>query len=340
MAEVRIKIFSRDLQKNLFPDNAFYKRSKVDPASSATSIDIPQAQAQARAKIGNVQIDYDNPANNLTDASKMTAIKRVNTLLNYVNQNFYVPPIVIDENNQDGELSYSKQQEIREEMSDELNTQVANWAAVNWAPTQAGNIISTTGTDTRTSLVTGGYNGLVKRISYQDLLNLKVKAMKQQKMGGKWFILPTPEQWEDIMLIPEFRDFEKTGRETLLKEGVIGTWLGFTWLDPRQNDDLEANVIYDTTTPATPTKVDYAASVEGGTGRTIYTLTPTANSCSALLAWNDRMVRRSEGNVNVYYRKDDPLYQADVLSANVRFGASFSRADNKGVLVLVETRTV
>ena len=140
MAEVRVKIFSRDLQKNLFPDNGFYKASKKDAASKANSIDIPQAQSQARAKIGNVQIAYDTAGNNLSDADKLQAIKRVNTLLNYANQNFFIQPVIIDKNNQDGELSYEKQQEIREEFSDELNSQVANYAAVKWAPTQAGNI--------------------------------------------------------------------------------------------------------------------------------------------------------------------------------------------------------
>lgn len=339
MAEVRIKIFSRDLQKNLFPDNAFFKRSKVDPASSATSIDIPQAQSQVRAKIGNVQIDYDNSANNLADADKLTAIKRINTLLNYPNQNFFVPPVIIDKDNQDGELSYSKQQEIREEFAEELNTQIANWAATKWGPIVAGNILKTTGALQRTSLIIGGYNGLVKRITKQDLLSLAKAAKKQQKMGGRWYILPTVEQWEDIMLIPDFVDFDKTGDKTLLRKGIIGTWLGFQWLEPRQNDDLEANIIYDTTVPTAPTKVDYVGVVDGD-GRTIQTLTPTANSVSALLAWNDRMVRRSEGRNKVFFRANDPEFQADILSANVRFGASFGRSDNKGVLALVETRTV
>ncbi|MCK4499990.1 hypothetical protein KAU11_05790, partial [Candidatus Babeliales bacterium] len=326
MAEVRVKIFSKDLQKNLFPDNAFYKRSKKDPASSANSIDIPQSQSQARAKIGNVQIDYDTAGNNLSDADSLTAIKRINTLLNYINQNFFVPPVIIDKNNQDGELSYEKQAQIREEFADEINTQVANYAGVKWAPTVAGNILKTTGTATRTSLVVGGYAGLVKRIVKQDLLNLAKAAKKQQKMGGKWYILPTVEQWEDIMLIPDFVDFEKTGNQTMLKNGVIGTWLGFQWLEPRQNDDLEANVIYDTVVPAAPTKVDYIGAVDAD-GRTIFAVTPTVTSVSALLAWNDKMVRRSEGTVKSYFTKDDPLYQADILSANVRFGASFGRSD-------------
>ncbi|MEK0369733.1 MAG: hypothetical protein QQN55_01060 [Nitrosopumilus sp.] len=339
MAEVRVKIFSRDLQKNLFPDNAFYKKSKIDPASNANSIDIPQAQSQASAKIGNVQISYDTAGNNLNDADKLTAIKRINTLLNYINQNFFIPPVIIDKNNQDGELSYAKQVEIREEFSDELNTQVANYSAVKWGPTVASNILKTTGTATRTSLVVGGYNGLVKRITKQDLLNLAKAAKKQQKMGGRWYILPTVEQWEDIMLIPDFVDFEKTGNETMLKKGIIGTWLGFQWFEPRQNDSLEANIIYDTTTPSAPTKVDYAGAVDGD-GRTIFSVTPTVNSVSALLAWNDKMVRRSEGKVNVYFRANDPEFQADILSSSLRFGASFGRSDNKGVLALVETRTV
>ena len=149
MAEVRVKIFSRDLQKNLFPDNAFYKKSKKDAPSSAESIDIPQAQAQASAVIGNVQIAYDTAGNNLADADQLTVIKRINTLLTYANQNFFVPPIVIDKNNQDGELSYEKQSQIREEFAEELNTQVANYAGTKWAPTVAGNILKTTGTATR-----------------------------------------------------------------------------------------------------------------------------------------------------------------------------------------------
>lgn len=338
MAEVRVKIFSRDLQKNLFPDNQFFKKSKVDPASSAESIDIPQAQAQASAVIGNVQIAYDTAGNNLNDADKLTAIKRINTLLTYVNQNFFVPPIVIDKNNQDGELSYSKQVEIREEMSLELNTQVANYSAIKWSPSVVANMVKTTGSATRTSLVTGGYAGLVKRTTFQDILNVKKLFQKMNLPAGQIYALPTPEFWEDIMLIPEFRDFEKTGMTTLLKTGTIGRWLGINWFEPRHNESLNANILYDNTTPATPIKIDYTDAVVDG--RTVKVIAPNANTVSGVLFWHEKMVRRSEGNANVYFRANDPEFQADILSCNVRYGASNGRSDEKGLVALVETRTI
>ena len=336
MAEVRVKVFSRDLQKNLFPDNAFYKKSKLDSASSAESIEIPQAGAHVKASIGNVQIDYDNAANNLSDADKLQALKRINDKKIYTNQNFFVPPVVIDKNNQDGELTYEKRSEIQEEFALELNTQIANYAAVNWAPTLSGNILQTSGTETRTGLVTGGLAADVKRTTFQDILAVK-KAFQKMNLpgGGNVYALPTPEFWEDIMLIPEFRDFEKTGMQTLLKNGTIGRWLGITWMEPRHNSELNANILYDMATPATPTKVDYQTVQVGG--RDLLQITPTTTTVSGILFWHDKMVRRSEGRNNVYFRNNDPEYQADILSSNVRFGATSSRADEKGIIALVES---
>ena len=335
MAEVRIKVFSRDLQKNLFPDNAFYKKSKKDAPSSAESIDIPQAQASA--VIGNVQIAYDTAGNNLSDADELKVIKRINTLLNYVNQNFFTPPVVIDKNNQDGELSYSKQVELREEMSLELNTEIANWSAVKWSPSLASNMVKTTGTATRVGQVVGGYAGNIKRTTFQDILNVKKAFQKMNLPAGQIFVLPTPEFWEDIMLIPEFRDFEKTGMTTLLKTGTIGRWLGMNWFEPRHNASLNANILYDESVPAVPTKIDYTdATVDG---RTVKVIVPNADTVSGCLFWHEKMVRRSEGNVNVYFDPNNPTYQGDILSSNVRFGASNGRADEKGIVALVETAT-
>lgn len=336
MAEVRVKVFSRDLQKNLFPDNAFYKKSKVDPSSNAEFIEIPQAEAPVKASIGDVQVGYDDVANNLGNADKLQAIKRINSKRIYENQNFFVPPVIIDKNNQDGELTYEKRAEIQEEFTLELNTQIANYAAVKWAPTAISNIVGTSGTETRLGLVVGGLAAAVKRAVYQDILNVK-KIFQRMSLpkGGKIYALPTPEFWEDIVLMEEFRTFEKTGMVTMLKTGVIGNWLGINWMEPRHNEGLEANIVYDYADPANPVKIDYVPTVVGG--RTLQTITPTATSVSGVLFWHERMVRRSEGRNNVYFRKDDPEYQADILSANVRFGGTASRNDNKGVVALIET---
>jgi len=48
--EVVTTIFSKELQKNLYPDNSFYKGCKVDEgvAINAETVEVPQAGAPQR----------------------------------------------------------------------------------------------------------------------------------------------------------------------------------------------------------------------------------------------------------------------------------------------------
>ena len=345
MSEVRIARFNRDIQKNLFPINDFYKKSIVDPASTAETIEIPQALAHQKAFIGDVQLDYNNPANNLTDANALQVIKRVNTKKIYDNKNFVLSPTAVDKNNQDGELSYNKMGVIREEYANEFNTLTANYAAVQWAPTSVNRVFLTTGTQARENGVVNGYVGNVKRLTKEDLINVRKEFMKQNLMNGagvanvKIWALITPEQWEDIMLIPELVDFEKTGNETMLKKGVIGKWLNIWFVTPRYNEDAGGNIFYDVADPQNPTKLEYTtvARPDGGTSEV---LQPTANTVGGALFWHEKHVRRSEGRVNTYYDPNNVRYQADLISSNLRFGATISRLDEKGVIALIDAPAV
>jgi len=335
MAEVRITIFQRMLEKQLFPDNAFYKKSINAGQPNAASIEIPQSTGNSEPVLGGVNADYYNDANNEDNATALTPVVRINTKKTYSNTIIRPPAPYVFETLQDAELSYNKAAQIAEEQADNMNTGIANYIATQWAPTLAANIIATTGLPNpkgtvvteqqRTSaVVAGGYVGLVKRFEYADLIPVQLAIKKQNITRGQWYALITPEQWDDIRRIENVVDFEKTGMVTMLKSGVIGQWGQIKFLDPRQNDRWGANILYDLTGAAVPLAYGGALNV---------------NCLSAMLFFNDKYVERNEGAIKFFSRKNDPIYMGDIAQWGVRAGGTFRRLDSKGVIAVYEAQT-
>ena len=218
---------------------------------------------------------------------------------------------------------YEKRAELFQEHANIINTDVANYAAVQFAQDTANTslIVQTTGADTRTNLVPGGYAGSVKKIEKDDIINIKRLFHKMNIPSiesGLWCLI-TPEQWNDLLLIPEFVDFEKTGRESKLKEGIVGTLMGFQFM-VRENPALQANAVYNA---ATNTKTAFGAAL-------------TATETSAAIFWHTSLVRHAKGAAKLYIDNQDPQFKADVFSSETRFGAAKSRIDGIGVVSLVE----
>jgi hypothetical protein len=330
MSEVRITWFQRQLEKALFPDNTFLKYSKDGGQPNVATVEIPQATATNRPVLGGVNSGYYTTANNLANATGLTPIIRVNDKLTYNNTIIRLPNPIVIETLQEAELSYNKAAQIASEEADNLNTAIANYALAQWAQDNASYIIPSTGktsagvVESRISIVTGGYAGAVKRFSYEDLLALQTAVRKQNINGGQWVALPTVEQWEDIRRIANVVDFEKTGNETMLKSGVIGKWDRILFLDPRQNDATQANVVYDITSTAAPVPIAYDGTIN-------------SNCVSALLCWNADYVEKNEGSLVFFSRTKDPVYMGDLMNWGVRFGASKRRLDGKGVIAVYET---
>lgn len=335
MAEVRITVFQRMLEKQLFPSNAFYKKSKNAGQPNAASIEIPQSTGNSEPVLGGVNSGYYDEANNEAAATALTPVIRVNDVKSYSNTIIRPPAPYVFEKLQDVELSYNKAAQVAQEQADNMNTGIANYIATVWAPTVQANIIATTGLPNpkvstteqqRTSSVAaGGYAGLVKRFEYQDLMAVELAIAKQNIQGGNWYCLPTPEQWDDLKRIDEIVAFDKTGIQTMLKDGIVGQWGKVKFLDPRQNDRWNANILYDIT--ATPTPLAYGGALN-------------VNCVSALLFWNDKMVERNEGGIKFFSRKNDPIFMGDIAQWGTRAGGTSRRLLEEGVIAVYEDQTV
>ena len=133
------------------------------------------------------------------------------------------------------------------------------------------------------------------------------------------FSLITPDQWEDLILIDELVNFEKTGVESKLKLGIVGMFMGFQFII-RHNDEIDANVLYN---PSTDAKIAFGA-------------TPPGDETSAAIFFHRDFVRRTEGNAEVFTQLKSPTFKSDLMSVDVRYGATKSRLDGKGIISLVE----
>jgi hypothetical protein len=334
MAEVRLSVYKSMAEKKLFPSNAFYKNSKNGGQPNAQTIEIPQLLDSEEPVLGGVKANYYTSANNNTAATALAPVIRVNDKLSYSNTIIRLPHPIVLEQLQEAELSYSKAEDMATQEAASINTAIANYIATQWAQDMAAYVVGTTGkkrtgdTLARPSSIgtKGGYNGNVFRFQYEDLLALESIIKKQNIEMGQWFALPTVEQWEDMRRIEDIIDYEKSGNANMLEKGVVGRWGQINWLNPRQNDRWNANVLYDITAPATPVPVAYGGTLN-------------ANCVSALLVWNDQCVERNEGGIQFYSRKDDPIYMGDIYNWGVRVGAAKRRLDGRGVISVIETPT-
>jgi hypothetical protein len=333
MAEVRISHFGRMLEKVLFPDNSFVNKSMNRNDPNVKQVEIPQSTGSSDPIIGGVNADYYDETSNLNTATELDGVIRVNDQKVYPMIIMRPPNPFVFETLQEVELSYNKAAEVAQEEGENMNTGIANYLLTVWAPTLAARIIPTTGLDKSGTLQTrsaagttgsvGGYAGDVKRFAYEDLMKLSQEIRKQNVTGGTWYVLPTVEIWDDIKRIDQVIDFEKTGQVTKIEEGLIGKWGKLYFLDPRQNDRWEANILYDITVPATPVPVAYGGALN-------------ANCVSALIAWNDKKVERNLGPLKFFSRKADPQLMGDISNWGRRVGGSSKRLDEKGVIAFYE----
>jgi len=311
MAQISPKKFSAELQKQLFPENEFYKKSRTETGIGADveSVDIPVSGTIGAAKSG-------------TPETLPLQIKaREDSLKNYPVEQLYTDPYLVT-NEESIVLNYNKVTDIASSLSMSINTRAADIAAVNWGATLATNIAQTTGT-ARTSNVTGT-TGTRKAIAKNDILNVRrvFNRMNLPNRGrGSIFGLLTADMVDDLLKISEFVDYDKTGELSKLLAGEIGFIAGIN-LMMRTNDIGSTGVMY--SEAATPVKRAIDEAV-------------TATDNAAAIFWHTDMVRHAEGNAKSIINRDVAGYNGATIIENiVRFGATFDRPDQKGIFALVE----
>jgi hypothetical protein len=304
MADPIVTLFATDIAKNIFPNNEFYKQSRDDSKYlDGKTVTLPQSGTKPGIT--------KNPS-----VFPLTAGKREDDSLAYNIDAYAVGPIHIQDT-EEIVISYSKRMDVLGDHIDSLNTRFANESAYVWAPTVADNIFRTTDATTRAP-ITPGATGTRKRINKNDILKASTILNRMDVPVAGRCLLITADMLEDILLIPDFVQADKMGgsEKSALVEGAIGRILGFA-VYMRSN-----TVLFDNS--ATPVK-----KAVGAAG--------AIDDSSAALFWHPSFVRRAEGGVKVYSDLDNPLYLGSVFSAEARYGGTFSRKDQKGIVALVET---
>lgn len=311
MAEIRTTLYSKELQKQIFPDNSFYKKSVAETGVADTSetVEKPVQNKISKAKEGK------------PNQLPLSVETSTDTKKTYPTTLIYCQPLLIDSQSE-LMVNYSKRQTKQEQQAGEMNVKIANYAAYHWAPTLASNILRTTG-DARASNImgiTGDRKALNKEVMLK-IYNLMLR-MNVSGMGGKWYGMLTPDAYTDLLSVPEFVDYQKTGNATKLEQGILGQIMGVE-LFTRTTDEGHTGLLYkaDGKTPI-PAESEVTDALLAGN-----------------LFWNDKMVCRAEGVLRTVVNENAPGYLGGtILECFTRFGADIIREDQKGVITLLEDK--
>ncbi len=299
-SEVLKTIFTSDLQKILYPDNAFYKKSKADTdvALDAVSVEIPQESSRPKV-LKNPEV-RPIPVEMPKDLKKTYSVDLYETM-----------PSLITNINQDFS-TYDKRAAKLKTHANELQTRIAEEVGISWFPTLSSRKILTTGATGAVSKT--GMSGGRLKWTLQDWMKFEYMLKRYIGDDGQFCIWMDAELKQDVLLIPEFRDFEKTGVSQTLATGAIGKILNM-------NVFLrEGGLLADNSQAVKP----YGSAIG-------------ANDRLTVLGWHPDFVRHAEGRNEVNI---DPYVQPGMggrrLNAAVRGGGCIERLDELGVAVMMQ----
>ena len=297
MAEQLVKLFSKDIQSNLFPDNAFYKQSKLDGGIdvNAQTVQIPQSGAAPTVQV--------NPS-----SFPLTAAQRVDNVKEYDVDLFATTPIHIRDVNE-AVINYSKRADVLRDHISTLNTTIGDNMANAWGNTVTDNILKTTGA-ARPASVSGGADK--RAITYNDIVSVdELMDIQDIPMEGR-NLLVSARMYSDLLKIDEFISIDYANSKAAVN-GAVGTILGFNVFKRSRT------LFYDDTF-----------------GKKPFQSAGAATDRDAAIFWHPSFVRRAEGNVDVYSDIKNPLYLGSIFNAAVRNGGMIGRTDEKGVVTLVQ----
>lgn len=312
MSEISPIKYSSELQKILFPDNSFYKKSVQETgiADTVETVERPYQGSIAAAKAGQ-PASLPLQVNIATDGKDSYSTTLV-----------YAEPIAVD---LPGEfaLNYNKRQAKQQQQASAINTKCADIAAINWGPTNAAQILKTSGSSRASNvlLASGSAINNRKAVTKTDLIAVQNLLMRMNisGMSGQFWGLVTPDFYSDLLKIAEFVDFEKTGQVSKLAEGIVGRIMGVNII-VRSTDAAHTGLLYSNA---------YAKKALGDA--------VAATDCPTALFWHDKMVASAEGMLKTSVNPNAPGYLgATIIESWVRFGAATARYDQKGVVALVE----
>lgn len=313
--------YKRELEKILFPENAFIEKGKTDFRDGSTkTVNYPVSAEINAVKSGSPSLPL--------------AIENTeHTSEDYTTEQIYATPELVK--NEDEMLTnYRIFEDIRDQQAQKLQTVMHDIAAYNWANQDTSRAFLTTGRDEsggtqkyRATSMVGSTTGNRFRIGKLDILQIRNMLTKDNMGGdGQIYGLITPDMYEDLLLIEDFISYEKTGQTGKLTAGLVGKVMGVEFME-RWNPNLgHAGVAY---TQAKARKENYNAN---GTVKAT-----AADDGAGAIFFKTPAVRCSRMPIDVAINRQAPGYLGGtILEAWTRFGGRISRPDEKGVVTLIE----
>lgn len=212
-------------------------------------------------------------------------------------------------------ISYDKIDSVVKGHTNVLAEAVADNMLINWAPTVAGKQIATSGDDVAP---VGNQVNNRKGFDHKDLKKAMI-AMNVANVPKKGRVALIDDNMYEYFydslsnnLMNAFNQFADNA------SGIVGRLHGF---------DIMTRSSVLQYADASATAKAYGAAM-------------AATDHLASLCWHPDMVTLAIGDTKPFQRKDDPLYYGDVWSMILRAGGRKKRADNNGVLAIVQAATV
>jgi hypothetical protein len=299
---IQREIWENHIEGNLFKNNEFLLAS-YDAGQYVLQgkvVHIPQAGV-----IPNIQKNRSNlPA---------TVLQRSDSDITYTLDEFSTDPILIPQADMI-ELSYNKRESVLSEYESALRELIAESILYDWSPDMSNNLLRTGGASATSHLA--GTTGNRKKFVTSDLKAAQLALNKQNiPLEDRYALLSADmyQQLTDDLTATQYRDFSVAFDA---KDGILGKLFGF-------NIMMRSNVVSYTNDLVPVVKAYGAAN--------------SADDNDAVLCWQRNAVERALGAITFFEKIGDPTYYGDIYSVAIRMGARKRRADEKGILAIVQS---
>lgn len=286
---------------NLFKNNEFLKYCFCanDYVINGTLVHIPQAGSPSNVKRNRTNL----PA---------TITQRQDVDVTYALDEFTTDPRLIVSADK-YELSYDKLGSILQEDLSNLKQVIAEWMLYKWAPSLTASIIRTTGGIVAAHLPSA--TGNRKKILLDDLKTAQRLMNKSNIAKEDRYCLMSSDMYGQLLTDASFTTYRDVLSVVNLPEGVVNRLYGFNIME-------RSSVL--TASNATPPVIK-APDANGAT---------TDND--VVLCWQKNSVECAMGTTDFFERLNDPQFFGDVYSSLQRMGGRIRRADEKGIVAIVQ----
>lgn len=303
-AGIQVEIWVNYIIDRLYKDNKFlqYAFNEDDKVVGGKIVHIPQPGARPTV----VKNRSSFPA---------TAVRRTDTDITYVLNEYTTDPAHIP-NADMVELSYDKINSVLGDLMGYLTQDVADNMILTWLDESVTSPAKLFTTGAATAASTSAATGNRKAMTSNDLRGCQLAFNKLNLPRTDRYAMFDANMLDQLVADlseTQYRDFSSVVDP---KEGILGRLHGFT--------------ILDRSSVAVATAAN-AVKAFGAAGAT--------DDNAVSIIWQKDAVARALGEVNFFEKTNDPQYYGDVYSSLMRMGGRRRRADDAGVIAMIQTAT-